>query len=343
MRIDSPKHHGASSAKLAAIAFVIALGAGGAAYYYLTGLSTFALPSYEGLHLIFVGVQPAGSSTVYTGNANPSQLCVDNAGSCSFVQSVPDSGQFASTSQGTYSYNIYDQTEGTVKFCTHPILLAPPNCVSILITPATQQPQFQGSISYRLNNGYAATGSTYLTSWQITLASSPGSDVNTQFRGDVLWFAEVNQAWQNVNEGGPNNGATWATSILTEFLNANCLQQGNNNCATNPGIASGIQPITLYSVPQTTSAFGNLISQPSQIGSVNSTLASQGVEFPSSQMQQYGFFPVTLTDFGSYGCGTFSTGECDNTLQLSGETYTLQMGTYTFTNPITQTQTANTF
>jgi hypothetical protein len=310
-------------------------------------------PSYEGLHFAFIGLQPAGSSTVYTGNSNASALCLGNFASCGFVESVGDNGVVAQANGGTYSWQ-YGQTQATVTYCggvVQQIEELGSACVSVSVTPATQQQSLVvAPISYSLitspngTSGYKVNGNVYLTQMQVTLAvPAQSSNVNTQFRGDTLWFAVYASGWNNAQEGGPVDGATWSTPILTEFLGASTPpEQGGtvaNNYATNPGTSSGNEPVDLWPTPQTSSSFGGLLATPNNVGQVNASLADTDIDAPDSSMLPYGFFPVTLTNFGSYGCGLLGLYECDNTLQLKLETYTLQLGTYTWNNPITQSQT----
>ncbi|MDE1854478.1 MAG: hypothetical protein KGI38_12125 [Thaumarchaeota archaeon] len=345
MKIE--RRRGASGKKWAGIAIVAVMAGGSLVYVIFPGLlSSFilpgsALPSFEGPHFIFVGVQFPGSNTVYVANANASSLCLQNSAQCSFVQSVGSGGAIANINGIAYSW-MYDQTHTTLTMNEYGC-----NPTSVDIKPAIQSTTQISTIHYILkSSGYYATGAVNENTAQLALFTQ--GDIHCQFKGVTLWFAIFDAAWNNVNENGPANGATWSAPLLNEFLGAATPpNQGGtaaNNYQTNPGTTSGIEPITMYSVPQTTSAFGNLLGSPSGAYALNSSLAQQGVLYPGPDrgMIPYGFFPVVLTDFGPFGCGNFYSYECDNTLQLSFNQYTLTMGTYTWANPVTSTQTTNT-
>jgi hypothetical protein len=324
--------------EVAAILTLLLVAIAGFAYVGVIKLSV--TPSFEGPHFIFIGLQPPGSSTVYVANSNTTSLCLANSNLCGFVQSTGSNGQV-----DTYYSWQYDQTHTTITANTVP---GGQSCgTSVDIKPAIQTPTQISSVSYvSKSSGYQASGAVYESGAQLALFTQ--GNINCHFSGEILWFAIVESAWNNVNEGGPTNGATWSTPLLLEYLGTPTppAQGGTvaNNYQTNPGTTSGIEPLTLYSIPQTSSSFGGLLSDPSGAYAVNSTLASKGILYPgpSTQMLQYGFFPVVLTDFGPFGCGTFDFYECDNTLQLSFNLYSLQLGTYTWSNPVTSTQTTNT-
>src|SRR5690348_16250910 len=86
---------------LAAILLILVIASSsGIKHATIQNLGSYPLPSFQGLHFIFVGFQPANSQTVYTANSNATVVCPYDPSSCSFIQSAPGNGQFANAGNG---------------------------------------------------------------------------------------------------------------------------------------------------------------------------------------------------------------------------------------------------
>lgn len=309
------------------------------------------LPSFEGDHAYIYGFQPANSATVYT--ANDPDPCYGE-GNCPFVTSTSATGQLTGTAANGISWD-YSNTQMSVKLCTNAVLASGCTTLSVTISIQPDDSPVTGSdvvdtLAYTTANPYNSSqtvnvsGQVVEYNVQVNFRIQSGSDINLQFKNDQIAFGVYGETWNNYHALAgalalPNGTALGAWSAPVEMVLANGQEESQapnpTNDALTPDYHLDNQIITLYSTPQASSTIPGFSSP----GQAQNLLAGGATPAsPDTEMQQYGFFLVTLNNFGPWGynCVLTYCSEGDPVVQENFNLYVLQVGSYLFTNQLTK-------
>lgn len=323
-------------------------------------------PSFEGPHTDVFCVQPSATSNCYTANnaATGFNWVVSTSGSGP-IGNTPYSWQFTSQQvaltkcnptsslyQGLLNYNSCDKYVSAQITSNNPFTQSGPVSSSACSTDPNAPEGCWAIINYWTRNPYNASqwfkvyGYIVLYYYQLTVSVQPGSDPDTQFKGDTIWFRTYSPTFDNYafnpqasNEyaNGTQIGA-WSAPLVMVLQNGkDAVVQQSGGYATNdntiPDWHQTNAPQVLYSTPQVTTAISTV-----PLGSANQSLAFGGNSYsPDTRLSQYAYYPLILSSLGSFGynCGILG---CSSTgypaINLNFQVWFIQLGRYLFTNPV---------
>ncbi len=329
--------------KLAAVAIVAILAVAGFVYYGVSvGMFQFGIQGAEGPQVPVLGFQPAGTNAIY-GVEDPSMA--------TYKPSVGDCSSYAWIS----TVSISCSPQGT----TLSWQITVPQSQSQNFGGFTLQGSQQGQpIDYWVSgqNGKTHVFGTVMED-QFTIELDANGCDTCMFAGVSLWLQPYVNIWSVQscdisNESGTTcangNGYVWGAPLQMQV--SQCVLEGSTLCS-----ASNISPAGITGNSQTepgeTGSYFTLytgVSSSAPIGTgINPSTSSSALQqsfqsgtsplAPDKSMNQYAETPLTLVNFGPYGCGTFGTTSCQQKLDLTVNIWYLVIGSFIWSNPSTQT------
>lgn len=150
------------------------------------------------------------------------------------------------------------------------------------------------------------------------------------FQGERIWIGLASMIWdraaqeQSPVSGRPSQmGQAWEAPLAVYITSYDIKDPGDHG-RIDPAYSG--RRITLYSTPEQSGTITDLLNS-----DLNATFT--GDLRPDSRMQRYGYFAITLTDFGTTTpySGWFGTQAPVAEYEL--KIYALRIGKYTYTNP----------
>lgn len=234
-----------------------------------------------------------------------------------------------------------------------PFGASPCPSISLYVTApnGTRIHEYGWIVSYALGTNVVASGSStspygHLQFQGVSWVNQVASFYWPNAYSDPLnssWQGRVFQAPLQLQISSCSTGSTGPGGIQAQPCSAP-NPPANNELAP---MSAGSQ-VQLYTDPQISGSWGDLAC--TIAGDTASQCASQvkssinGVISPSSAFYEgTTYFPVTMQNFGTYTCGTLSTGLCSSFTDLRFTLYTILMGSYipNTTSHITQTLSSN--
>lgn len=175
------------------------------------------------------------------------------------------------------------------------------------------------------------SGEVVTYSLHVTVSAiNTGTNWPEYFSGEKVWIGLASLVWdkayqeQSPVSGRPSEmGQAWEAPIAV-YINSFDLKDAGDHGRIDPSYSG--RRVTLYSTPEQIGTVTDLLSQ-----DLNATFS--GSLAPDSRMQRYGYFAVTLTDFGMTTPYSGWFGVKGPVAEYELKVYALRIGKFTYTNP----------
>jgi len=174
-------------------------------------------------------------------------------------------------------------------------------------------------------------GEVITYSLHVTVSAiNTGTSWPEVFSGEKVWIGLASLVWnqalqeQSPVSGRPSEmGQAWEAPLAVYITSYDMKDPGDHG-RIDPSYSG--RRITLYSSPEQSGTVTDLLSQ-----DLNATFS--GSLAPDSRMQRYGFFAITLTDFGMTTPYSGWFGTAGPVAEYEMKVYALKIGKFTYTNP----------
>ncbi|MGF3498672.1 MAG: hypothetical protein ACQXXL_03490 [Candidatus Methanosuratincola sp.] len=175
------------------------------------------------------------------------------------------------------------------------------------------------------------TGEVVAYSLHVTVSAiNTGTSWPEFFSGERVWVGLASLVWnralqeQSPVSGRPSQyGQAWEAPLAVYITSFDLRDEGDHG-RIDPSYSG--RRVTLYSSPEQVGTVTDLLGT-----NINATFA--GSLAPDSRMQRYGYFGITLTDWGMTTPYSGWFGTKGPVAEYDLKVYALKIGKFTFTNP----------